>query len=391
MLKTSGVYVADIESEYRERLIAIDSNAVYSPPGYLLFVREGALMAQPFDAAKLRITGDAVPIADQVDSQTTRAQNQFSISQNGVLAYTSGGSGGGSLLTWFDRSGKVTGTLGAPNALSWGAISPDGRTVAVQRLDQGLRDIWLHDLARGSASRFTFGPGGNSYPAWSADARYISFFSQRGGIGRPFRRATSGTAQDEVLSRPLGEPPSPTVVEDWSRDGGYAVLRVVNPKTLYDIWVLPLNQDKPGIGKPVPYLLTEFGEGYAEGYRPMGIGWHTLRTNRSATRFMCSPFPSPVVNSKCRWMAGSDQSGVVTARSFISSVRTRRMMAAPVKTGPTFEAGVPKPLFKVRLSRAMDAWFDVTKDGRFLVPVQVDQTMNVPIIVVVNWQAGLKK
>ena len=68
-----------------------------------------------------------------------------------------------------------------------------------------------------------------------------------------------------------------------------------------------------------------------------------------------------------------------------------KMMAAPVKTEPKFEAGVPKPLFKVRLSRAMDAWFDVTKDGRFLVPVQVDQTMNVPIIVVVNWQAGLKK
>ena len=177
-MKQSGIYVADIESEYRKRLIAADSNAVYSPPGYLLFVREGALMAQPFDADKLRITGDAVPIADQVDSQATRAQNQFSISQNGVLAYTSGRSGGGSLLTWFDRSGKVTGTLGAPNALSWGAISPDGKTVAVQRLDQGLRDIWLHDLARGAASRFTFGPGGNSYPAWSADgALYLVFLS----------------------------------------------------------------------------------------------------------------------------------------------------------------------------------------------------------------------
>ena len=292
MLKTSGVYVADIESEYRKRLIATDSNAVYSPPGYLLFVREGALMAQPFDAAKLRITGDAVPIADQVDSQTTRAQNQFSISQNGVLAYTSGRSGGGSLLTWFDRSGKVTGTLGAPNALSWGAISPDGKTVAVQRLDQGLRDIWLHDLARGTASRFTFGPGSNSYPAWSADARYISFFSQRDGIGRPFRRATSGTAQDEVLSRPLGEPPSPTVVEDWSRDGSYAVLRVVNPKTLFDIWVLPLNQDKPGIGKPVPYLLTEFGESYAKGIARWAlVGIHFERIE--AQRDLCAVLSHP--------------------------------------------------------------------------------------------------
>ena len=154
-------------------------------------------MAQPFDAAKLRITGDAVPIADHVDSQATRAQNQFSISQNGVLAYTSGRSGGGSLLTWFDRSGKVTGTLGAPNALSWGAISPDGKTVAVQRLDQGLRDIWLHDLARGTVSRFTYGPGTHSYPAWSADGSSVSFFAPWRGIAR---RPTSGTAQNEVVS-----------------------------------------------------------------------------------------------------------------------------------------------------------------------------------------------
>jgi hypothetical protein len=148
---TGGIYVADLESQDRKRVVAGDSNAVYRPTGYLLLVREGVLSAQPFDTAKLQVTGIAVPVAYQVDSQVTRAQNQFSISQNGVLAYTSGRGGAGSVLTWFDRSGKVTGTLGPPNALSWGAISPDGKTAAVQRIDQGLRDIWLHDLGRGAA------------------------------------------------------------------------------------------------------------------------------------------------------------------------------------------------------------------------------------------------
>jgi eukaryotic-like serine/threonine-protein kinase len=387
-VEESGVYVADIQSDYRERLVAITSNAAYSPPGYLLFVRDGALMAQPFDAALRRITGEAVPIADKVDSQATRAQNQFSISLNGVLAYSSGRSGGGSLLTWFDRSGKVTGALGAPNALSWGAISPDDKIVAVQRLDQGLMDIWQHDLTRGIASRFTFGPGGNGYPAWTRDGRHVSFVSVRQGVGRPFRRATSGSAQDEILSTPLGEPPSSTNVEDWSPDGKYAVLRVVNPKTLYDIWVLPFDQGKPGIGKP--YLLTEFGEVYAR-VSPDGH-WLAYTSNESKrNEIYVQSFPALGNKIKVSRDGGERSIWSRNGKELYFVSPDEKMMAVSVKTGPRFESGVPKALFNVRLSRAMDAWFDVTKDGRFLVPVQVDQTMNVPMIVVVNWQAGLKR
>ena len=161
-----AVYAGDLDSKNRKLVVSADSNAMYTPPGYLLFVRERTLMAQPFDAGKLQITGDAVPVAEQVDSSSLAAQNQFSASQNGVLAYTSGASGGGLLLTWFDRSGKVTGTLGAPGFVDWGAISPDGNTVAADHADPQIRiiDIWLHDLARGTASRFTFGPRSNEFP-----------------------------------------------------------------------------------------------------------------------------------------------------------------------------------------------------------------------------------
>jgi serine/threonine protein kinase/Tol biopolymer transport system component len=386
----SGVYVADLESKDRKRVVAADSNAVYSPPGYLLFVREGTLMAQPFDAGRIQTTSDAVPIADQVDSQSSRAQYQFSISQNGVLAYTSGRDGGGALLTWFDRSGKVTGMLGAPNAFSWGAISPDGKTVAVQRVDQGLRDIWLHDLARGTASRLTFGPASNGYPVWSPDGRYVAFFSQRDGIGRPFQRAASGTGHDEVLSKPVGEPPTPTVVEDWSRDGRYLTLRTVDPKTKSDIWVLPLNPDKPGDWKPFPYLQTEFDERFGR-LSPDGR-WLAYTSDESKrNEVYVRSFPT----SGAKWPVstnGGERS--VWSRDgkelyFLSP--DGAMMAAEVKSGSKFETGVPKSLFKVRFARGIDSWFDVSTDGRFLIPVQVEQTAKVPITVVVNWQAGLKK
>jgi serine/threonine protein kinase/Tol biopolymer transport system component len=386
----SGVYVADLESKDRKRVVAADSNAVYSPPGYLLFIRERTLMAQPFDAGKLQTTGDPVPVADQVDSQSTSAQNQFSISQNGVLAYTSGREGGGALLTWFDRSGKVTGTLGTPNALGWGAISPDGKTVAVQCIDQGLRDIWLHDLARGTASRFTLGPGSNGYPVWSPDGRHVAFYSQRDGIGRPFQRTTSGLGQDEVLSKPVGEPPTPTVVEDWSRDGRYLSLRTMNPNTKSDIWVLPLNPDKPGDWKPFPYLQTEFAEQFAR-LSPDGH-WLAYTSDESKrNQIYVQSFPTPggewqvSTNGGERSIWGRDGKELY----FLSLDGT--MMVAEVKSGSKFETGVPKSLFNVRLARDIDPWFDVSKDGRILIPVQVEQTAKAPITVVVNWQAGLKK
>jgi len=173
---------------------------VYAPPGYLLFLREGTLMAQPFDARKAETIGDPVPIAEQLDivSGGVTAQGQFSSSQNGVLAYSSGGAGINLQLTWFDRSGKELGTVGPPGVLRWPAISPDGTTVAVDRRDPQtlFYDIWLHDLARGTASRFTFNSYNNQYPVWSPDGSHIAFSSSRDGGGglSLYQKATSGAA-----------------------------------------------------------------------------------------------------------------------------------------------------------------------------------------------------
>src|SRR5262249_2475052 len=86
----TGIYLADLASKNRRRVLAANSNVVYAPPGYLLFLRERTLMAEPFDAAKTQITGDPFPVAEQVDYFDVSIQGQFSSSQNGVLAYTSG-------------------------------------------------------------------------------------------------------------------------------------------------------------------------------------------------------------------------------------------------------------------------------------------------------------
>src|SRR5260370_39413338 len=135
-------------------------------------------MAQPFDAAKTQTTGDPFPVAEQVDYLDVTIQGQFSSSRNGVLAYTSGALVGQipEQLTWFDRSGKALGNLGAAGGPESAAISPDGNNVAVSRLDRQtvVRNLWLHELTRGSASRFTFGLQ-DVFPHLSADGSHIAF------------------------------------------------------------------------------------------------------------------------------------------------------------------------------------------------------------------------
>jgi Tol biopolymer transport system component len=258
----ASIYMADlhetIDAHTRRLVVMAASNAVYSA-GYVLFMREQTLMAEPFDIWKARTTGDAVAIAEQVDYNSGAMRGQFSASDNGVLVYMSAG-GRNVQLTWFDQSGTATDTLGAPDVLVWPAISPDGSTVAVDHLDPtGLRDVYLHDLKRGTFSRFTVGPKSNEYPVWSPDSSHIAFYSLRDGpAGHVYQRATAGAAQDEPLGKPLGEPPRATRADDWSRDDHYIIEELGGPigKTGSDIWVLPLFGDR----KPFPYLQTEFNE-----------------------------------------------------------------------------------------------------------------------------------
>jgi Tol biopolymer transport system component/predicted Ser/Thr protein kinase len=396
-----AVYAGDLDSKTRRLVLEGNTNVVYAPPangrqGYVLFARDQTLMAQPFDAAKAELSGDPVAVAQPVDHPNTGAR--FSASENGVLVYATGGAGGLGQLTWFERSGKQAGTVGSPGAIQWPAISPDGAKVAFEQGDPP--DIWVHDLARGSESRFTFGPQANMFAQWSADGGHIAFTSLRSQGITIAQRATSGAAQDEILDgdarvkRPV----------DWSRDGKYILEQGPGNKTGGDIWVLPLAQQdkdqqgksapdkeangKEGGRKPFAYLNTEFGEGFAK-LSPNGQ-WMAYTSDESKRpEVYVQTFP--VKGGK--WQVSIDGGDrPVWSRDgkelyFISP--DQKMMAAEIKGGPNFDRGAPKPLFDVHI--AAGNWFDVSKDGRFLMPVPVAQSGAAPVNVVVNWQAALKK
>jgi Tol biopolymer transport system component len=381
--EASGVYVGDLTSKARKQVVGFGSRAIYLNPGYLLYARDDTLMAQPFDTGKLGTTGDAVPVAE-VDSflpNTSILLGRFSASQNGVLMYTSGGVGGNAQLTWFDRTGRTLDTVGAPGLLVAFSLSPDGTTVAYSRQDShtARTDIYTYDLLHGSESKLTFA-GNNQFPVWSQpDGKYIFFYKNR----QLYRKAANNTGPEQMVEAAGDKLPM-----DASRDGHY-LFTITNrdtPKTSNDIWVLPLSGDR----KPFAYVATEFSEG-SEKLSPDGR-WLAYQSNASR-RFEIYVESFPQKGGRWQVSTGGGIAPVWSrdGRELYYYGSDGKIMVVAIKAGAQFEFYAAKPLFPVSLTIPPNASFEVSRDGRFLLPMLVEQGASAPMTVVLNWPEMLKK
>jgi len=220
------------------------SRIEYVAPGYALFVRDRALLAQRFDTGKLELQGEPFPVVDDVAVGGGGASNaEFSASENGVLVFRGSAGEGLSRLTWVDRAGKDLQTLGEPGAYSALAVSPDGKRIAME-VGAGNSDLWTLETGRNVMTRFTFSPAGDYWPVFSPDGARIAYTSDQGGFGVWVKPAT-GARPESLLSRAsVNIGPC-----DWSTDGR-TIACMVQVGSQWHLWT------QPAAGGPAQPFIT---------------------------------------------------------------------------------------------------------------------------------------
>ena len=235
-----GVHIDRLDGSLSRRVVGpdVDGAAVFHPSGHLLFVRGGSLFAQKLNLSTLALEGDAALVADQV--VVVGRQPALSVSTGGTIAYRSGEASGERQLRWFDRSGKGSSTVAAPDNLNVrsAALSPDGRTVAFSRTLNGNFDLWLLDIAREVLTRATFDLARDLEPVWSHDGRTLVFRSSRTGTGDLYVKETAGAPGSERL---LASTPGLDMPSAWSQDGKYVLFDTPSSTAGRDIWAVPID------------------------------------------------------------------------------------------------------------------------------------------------------
>jgi Tol biopolymer transport system component len=388
----NGIYVGSLERDSRRsRVIGTRSNAVYARsihgPGFLLWMRDGALLAQRFDLRGLRLEGTPATVVEHLGIDPIFGRAHVSAADNGMISYDERGQDI-TQLTWLDRSGRVLGTLGVPGLHHSPRISRDGGYALISRVDpeSGATDIWSINLSTNAAVRQTTLPSGRAYqgPVWSPDGTEIAFGNKLGF----FRKNLNS---DRLM--PLLPPGKFGFPDDWSRDGRFLLYRLLSEDTQYDVWLLPLTSGSP---QPVPLIQTRFNDDEGQ-FSPNGR-WIAYSSDESGRREVyVKELRRPTEGDPAparRWIVSRGGGAFPRWRGDGKELFYRdesgRVTSVQLARGTEFViTSSPEPFFTVPLSRFPTHYmYDAAADGRrFLVLASTGQPEAMPIVIVSNWQA----
>jgi Tol biopolymer transport system component/aminoglycoside phosphotransferase (APT) family kinase protein len=399
-----GIFVTTLDSD-RTILLARDYVGAVYASGHLLMLSSGsstggsesaAVMAQPFDAERLELSDQAVVVQEQIRYHGLQGRGAISVSENGTLV-TESSESPLAQLTWFDRAGKEQGTIGEPaRHRRRPALSPDGKIVAVERLDplnQSL-DIGVIDIARKLEFPLTSNPAIDFNPVWSPTGLQVVFSSARDGTPPTLyvRPSSSAGREERILS-----PGFIDQAQDWTRDGRFILFARLDPKTQWDLWALPaLPESSTGERKPVRVVTTEANEHNPQA-SPDGR-WLAYESDESWNwEVFVRPFMPPTENNQ-QWQI-STNGGIWPKWSrdgkelfFVSA--SGDLMTAAIKPGRDFQFARPQALFKRRIAdmaRRASSYTPAADGQRFLINSYLEDTTPPPVSVLLNWPALLPR
>jgi serine/threonine protein kinase/WD40 repeat protein len=384
-----ATYVASIDGKENRFLTISTSNAI-AAPGYLIFIQNRSLMAQPFDISSATLSGEPIAIAENIHFEEGNWHGVFDCAPQGTLIYQSAAGTQGSQLAMYARDGglKKLGDLGQYRDLR---LSRDGRKLAVVVGDPGS-SLWVYDLARGLRTRLTFGGIGTRSPTWSPDGSQIAFTHAMigGGPGDIYVIDANRAGSEKLLFAGKNEVEGGERLKlptDWSPDGKN-ILFTQTPVG-FGVWQLSLSGEPKSQPFLPPQLTTTDAQFSPDGHWVAYTSQESGRTEIYATQF-------PGATGK--WQISSN--GARTPRwrrdgkAIFFWAADHTFMEAQVElSSSTLQIVSTHPLFKANMPVDPIGTFtyDVTPDGQHFIVNTTSATGDRPLTLVTNWVENLKR
>ena len=377
-----------VEPKERRVLVSGAAHARYAA-GHLVYLSGHSLVAAPFDAQRLHVTGAPSSVVDGLSTSIYVGAAQFAVSRQGSLIYLPpGGSGPQTSLAWVSRDGGVTSIAGIRGLFTGVRLSPDGRRAALN-VNEGDADVRVYDLLRGTSSRITYSAQFEGNPVWTPDGARIAFASERGpGVQMYWKRwddprgAPGALAQAGGQDEPLAPGEYSRIPHAWSADSRYLAFTENHPDTRRDIWILPM---APG-AKTRAVVTTPF-EDSQPAFSPDGK-WLAYQSNESGDdEVYARPLERSVDRMQISVAGGTAPRWAANGELFYWH-HGAMVAVALTSTGETLTVGPQKPLFDV----AQVPSYDVTSDGQRLLMLRPDYAQSPRQLVLVHqWTAEMRR
>jgi eukaryotic-like serine/threonine-protein kinase len=407
----SGILLGSLDSTSRQFLLASRTRAAVTSSGYVLFVRNGALLAQRLDLSRFQLAGEPLAVADNLTVNMDRISNAgiprserdaevkaglpgivpsaaFSVSDNGVLVYHSAPPQK-SQLVWYRRDGQRLGTAGEPREYNQLFLSPDERLAAVSirndKMDRTHWNIWLLHLDTNVLSRLTFGDGLDADPVWSPDSSRIVYGAYKAEEGEKI----------DLMELTLGERSPRTFYTDgrankpeaWSPDGRFLLFK----REEQTVFSLPTSEDR----KPAVLLDTPYAKGRFQ-FSPDGHWLAYMSPESGAPEIYVSSFPAMTNTRQISTNGGCTPVWRKDGKELFYMAAQGQVMSVDVKAGFSLETSPPKVLFRAGEATLFTqnyciGTYGVTANGQKFLMIE---TARSPIDdgrmhVVTHWDAAL--